>query len=563
MDLSWLLDKAVGTRIAGTAFVLWGATAYLRCLDARNRRRLVAVAALLSAWMLLVVVRWKVPEGLLRAVLWYAYYIPLTALPLLCLLCAARASGLDRRPWARAAARALWCAAAAIVVLVLTNDAHEQVFRFLGSPRSDSGPYAYAWGHRLVVAWSVGCYLAFFAMLLAASRRRLRPLAIPPVAACLAGIVFSLAYGAQRPWAAHVNFSLVYGVLVAGTLELCLDLGFIASSRSFMPVFDELPIDLKVLGRDGAVFRATRAARPLADDVRARVASLERDPGGLPARGGGPAVLTLPSHPGEAFHVWRLAGGAALLAQDTRGLDAVTRALAARQEELRRTNRMLERRRQTESLLGELRAAQGLMDDVERAISSSMGEVVGLLDGLAAAPGAEDDGGQARQRSLKKARMVLAYCKRKSSLALFESADPELDRDRVGLIANELACDLRAVGIDCAAAARLARAVPARDMSVLYDCIYGVAFVAFACTGPVLMYYLGEGEGGAVELRARLQSDDPDDLARRAEAAALVELLTERGVAYSLDGGPGALGLVARVCGDGGGGAPRGDGGAR
>lgn len=546
-------------RIASTLFVLWGAMAYLRCLDARNRRRVAVVAAILSLWMLLVIVRWKMADGPLKTFLWYAYYIPLTVLPLLCLLCALRASGLDRRPWAKPLSRVLWCVAAAIIILVLTNDMHEQVFRFASAIRSDSGLYAYVWGHTLLVAWSVGCYLAFFTIFLVFSRSRLKPLVVPVVIICLVGIVFCALYGMRRSWAFRLNFSLVYAILVATVLELCIDLGFIASSHSFTPLFDSLPLDLKVVGKDGTVFRTTRSASPLGTDVCDQLVSMAREADVHDAaslldrsrnrdRQKGSATFTLTSHPGQTFHVWRLAGGTALLTQDTSDLDAVTHALAARRDELRRTNEMLEHRRQTEGLLEELTCEQALMDDVEQAISSSMNEITALLDHL---PANQDPSGDTRrQHALRKARMILAYCKRKSSLVLFENADPELDRQRIGLIANELASDLRAVGIDCAAVVRLSHAVPAHDTSVLYDCIYEVAFVAFACTDPVLMYFLGERDDGMVELRAQLQSEDDDDLTLREESTSLLELLAHRDVIYALTGGPGSLRLVARVRGE-------------
>lgn len=590
MDLGWMLDRVVRMRLAGGLFLLWGVTACLRCLDGRNRRRLACVGGLLSAWMLLAIVKWKLPEGPADAPLWYSYYVPMTVVPLLCLLCAARASGLDRRPWAPAAARALWCAAAAIVALVLTNDLHEQVFRFLGPVRSDAGPYIYGWGHRLVVAWTIGCYLGFFGLFVAFSRRRLRGHVLPVAALCVAGFAFSMAYARQHHWAASINYSLAYCLLVAASLELCLDLGFIASARSFAELFDSLPFDLKVMGRGGEVYRATRVAEPLAADVGGRLAAVgtpgggphplvgpiaaasPHAPSGFPRpaagprpaapeaggeAGGGharrragfpderPEVFSLEGHPHKLFHLWELAGGHALLTQDTSDLDDVTDALMGRRDELRRTAQMLERRRQTEAVLGGLSAERALMDDVELAISSSLGEIEGIFEGLPRGDDPDDEG--RRRRGLQHARMLLAFCKRKSSLVLFEQADPELDRDRIVLIANELAADLRAVGIDCASVVRVGHPVPAREMSVLYDCIYAFAFVAFSCDDPALIYFLGERDDGLLELRAQLGSRDDDDLSRRPEACELRTLLDERDVVYSLAGGGGSLRLVARM----------------
>ena len=175
------------------------------------------------------------------------------------------------------------------------------------------------------------------------------------------------------------------------------------------------------------------------------------------------------------------------------------------------------------------------MGDVERALSDSMREVSDVLRGLPQEPAA-------RLHELERARMIVAYCKRKGSLVLAEAVDPELDRDRIRLIANELASDLRAVGIDCAAIASLSRPLAAQQMSVLYDCIYDVAF-----TGPVLMYHLGERNDGTVELRAHLESEDEEDLASLPRTEALRARLDTCDVIYSLTGEEGRLLLVVRV----------------
>ena len=367
-------------------------------------------------------------------------------------------------------------------------------------------------------------------MLWRASRATLRGLVVPAAATALAGVFFFAAYAFRLEWAASLNFSLVYGIVVMAVLELCLDLGLIPSTRSFARVFDDLPFNLAVLSRDGSLFRKTRAAGP----VRPAAAEL--------ARSAAAGAFTLPDDPDDVYYAWPLCGGTALLSQDMGGLRALNRTLARRGAELERDRRTLEHDRDVAELLAGLEAESRLVGDVDAALSASMEEVSALLRGL-------PDDPAARRRQLERARMLVAYCKRKGSLVLAEAADPELDRDRIRLIAGELACDLRAVGIDCAAVANLGRPVPAAQASTLYDCIYAMAFVAFECSSPVLMYHLGERGDGMVELRAHLQSEDDADLADLPRTRALRERLDACDVIYSLAGGVGRLLLVARVRG--------------
>ncbi len=524
------IDRTALNCVFGIVFSFWGVMAYLRCLDPRISRRLAAVAVILTLWLMVVTIKWNTTNLEFARFLWYGYYIPMACLPLLCLSCALRSAGVEfgeTTAWIRVA-----CIAFGIVfaVLALTNDVHRLFFTFDVPNPGFTGMYSYGPAYWVFFAYNALCYLAFFCVLWRSSRSALRGLVAPSATVATAGLLFCVAYALRVEWAVSLNFSLVYGILVMVTLELCLDLGLIPSTRSFKKVFDELPFDLKILSRSGSLYRQTKVAGPLNADVVNHMSH------------GMSESFRLPDFPDSLFISWPLSGGMALLTQDMSGLNELNRTLGRRGVELKHDLEALEHDRELAELLAELEAKSRLVDDVDAALSASMAEVITLLDNLPAEP-------HARQRQLERARMLVAYCKRKGSLVLAEAADPELDRDRIRLIANELACDLRAVGIDCAALVNLDHPVAAQQASTLYDCIYDMAFMAFECSFPALIYHLGERDDGLVELRAHLQSDDEEDLSSLPRTQALRERLYQCDVIYALTGDIGQLMLIARVKG--------------
>ncbi len=530
--LSVAIDRTALNCVFGVVFSLWGVMAYLRCLDPRVSRRLAAVAVTLTLWLLAVTIKWNTSNLTLERYLWYSYYIPMALVPPLCLSCALRSAGVElgkRRAPVTIAASAL---GAALSTLALTNDLHQLFFTFETPTPGIVGTYSYGPAYYAFFAYSALYYLAFFCVLWRSSRNSLRSLVVPAAAVAVAGLLYFAAYALQMPLASSLNFSLVYGILVMVVLELCLDLGLIPSTRSFNKVFDSLPFDLKIVSREGSLFRKTQVAEPLRPEVVERMSPEE------------PASFTLPGLADAQFVSWPLSGGMALLTQDMGPLRRLNRKLERRAAELERDRQTLEHDRELAELLAGLEAESALVDDVDRALSTSMSEVTKLLRTLPKEP-------VARRRQLERARMLVAYCKRKGSLVLAEAADPEIDRDRIRLIANELACDLRAVGIDCAAITNLRRPVPAQQASTLYDCIYDMAAMAFDCASPALIYHLGERDDGMVELRANLQSDDEEDLGSRRRTQALRKRLDTCDVIYSLTGDVGSLSLVARVRGGG------------
>ena len=106
------VEGAIGYRrpymiALGPLSAAWGFSMYIRCSDAKIRRWLVGVAALVAFWMLVVLLKYPIRGDLATALLWYCYYIPMTAIPTLCVLCAMRAASLDEVAWVRCVRRVI------------------------------------------------------------------------------------------------------------------------------------------------------------------------------------------------------------------------------------------------------------------------------------------------------------------------------------------------------------------------------------------------------------------------------------------------------------------------
>lgn len=179
--------------------------------------------------------------------------------------------------------------------------------------------YSYGPAYWAFFAYNTLYYLAFFYVLWRSSRSAMRGLVMPAATVATAGLLFCAAYALRAKWAVSFNFSLVYGIIVMVTLELCLDLGLIPSTRSFKKVFDDLPSDLKILSRNGSLYHQTKVAGPLNANAVNR------------ANHGTPGSFRLPDLPDSLFIVWPLSGGTALLTQDMSGLNELNRTLGRTQ----------------------------------------------------------------------------------------------------------------------------------------------------------------------------------------------------------------------------------------
>ena len=199
---------------------------------------------------------------------------------------------------------------------------------------------------------------------------------------------------------------------------------------------------------------------------------------------------------------------------------------------------------------------RALVDEIEQTLAAKTRRINELLSDL---PRGNDPQSLAQRRErLTEVKLLIAYCKRKGGLVLAGKSDPAFNRERLQLVFNETASDLRTLGIDCAALVDVKRVLAASTVSVLYDCLYDFAAAAFAANNPILMLFVsdnvdagedaGAGKRRVVEMRAALEAEESaqtEGYTRSLEE--LRRVLERRDVSFSLDVAPAGATLAVRV----------------
>lgn len=144
----------------------WGASVFLRIVHKRIRRDIIAISAFLFALFIVRICRYFlfVHSLTIDRYLWYLYYIPYIALPMLT-LDAASCVGKGERMKMPAGVKVLWTAAILLVIGVLSNDLHHFLLRF-GDMDDYSGTVDYNWLYYIVVMWVFAATFGAFLLLM-------------------------------------------------------------------------------------------------------------------------------------------------------------------------------------------------------------------------------------------------------------------------------------------------------------------------------------------------------------------------------------------------------------
>lgn len=218
-------------------FAYWTVSVINRVSVKTTREGVAATIILMSLVMLLKLIKYNVVyEERAERYLWYSYYIPQCLAPVILFLTVLkmgrREDDVLSKWW-----NTLFLPGIFLILLVFTNDFHEQVFSFPEGLANANGSYRWEWGYYLILSWISLLYFASGLLLFLkcrvsfAKKRAWIPLSL--FASCIALVILREVFNPsfiKMPEA--VTFSLVL------VFESLIRIGFVPSNTEYGRFFD-------------------------------------------------------------------------------------------------------------------------------------------------------------------------------------------------------------------------------------------------------------------------------------------------------------------------------------
>lgn len=198
--------------------------------------------------------------GILARHAWYLYYVPILMIPLLLFCISLLVAAKDYRRVPK-----LWYIPFAItlvlMVLVLTNDLHEQAFAFKPNFENWDGDYTRGWLFYVVYVWQfllsiVAIVIMLVKCSISSSKKNAWILLIP----FAAGVVM---YVLLLTGNSVVEFPEVHIFTAAVVLECCMLLGLIPTNRDYGKLFQNFSISAQITDKKGTPIYSSYLAKPL------------------------------------------------------------------------------------------------------------------------------------------------------------------------------------------------------------------------------------------------------------------------------------------------------------
>ena len=231
-------------------FSVWCYSLWLRIVQTQVRRYLLAISVLMVLWILLRSIKFSIENTDAERWLWYFYYFPMLFIPMLSVFISrSLGKGEDFRlpRWTKI----LYLPTLLLLLLVLTNDLHQQVFSFPSGVLSDRA-YRYEGGYFLVLGWEALCAGFAFLSMVKNCRiprsRRIRWLPLVPFALSLA-YVYAYVQKIHWVWVLAGDMTVAQCLIFASILECCIQCGLIQSNLGYDELFEATSLPVQITDR--------------------------------------------------------------------------------------------------------------------------------------------------------------------------------------------------------------------------------------------------------------------------------------------------------------------------
>ena len=410
-------------------FSAWCYSLRIRIVQTQVRRYLVAISVLMVLWILLRSIKFSIENTDAERWLWYFYYFPMLFIPLLSVFVSqSLGKGEDFRlpRWTKL----LYFPTLLLLLLVLTNDLHQQVFSFPSGVLSDR-VYRYESGYFFVLGWEALCAGFAFLSMVKNCRipcsRRIRWLPLVPLALSLA-YAYAYVKKVHWVWVLAGDMTVSQCLIFASILECCIQCGLIQSNLGYDELFEATSLPVQITNhvfRSKYVSVAMQGALP-----QSELRQMQQDTVHL-----GDDTLLKRHKLRHGWVFWK---------EDISALNQIRKELELTRDELRDTGDVLAAENAQHARWLKLTEENRLYDMME----AQTARQIAMLRDLLAELQKTEDLGRARHL-LGQVIIIGTYIKRRSNLIFVGVQRGAISVQELRLCLNESSENISVYGADC------------------------------------------------------------------------------------------------------------------
>lgn len=444
---------------------------------------------------------------------WYLYYVPILLIPLflfaISLLISAKENSRMPKLWFLPFALTV-----TLLILVLTNDLHQQAFVFNRNFENWDNDYTYGWLFYVVHAWQFVLSLAAIMILIYKCRisRSKKNVWIILLPFAMGIVLYVLLFTDTMPKinGTHiVEFPEAHIFTAATVLECCMTLGLIPTNTDYGKIFRNLSISAQITDKQGTPVYSSAQVSPLTSEQIA----LESG-----SRIGEHTVLYKMPIPG-GFGFWQ---------DDMTNLDRLNEELEEAKEGLREETELARLQNELKEKQAQIEQRTRVYDAIARR-TQNQSQSISLLAKTARAT----TDAAVREECRRHITLLGAYIKRYANLTLLAEESDAITNGELGLAVSEVLRYLNYCGKPGELMVDTDRAVPSRAAIAVFEVFELLIEDNYASLKGVFVNLSGDEQTTLKMIFENLEKSLSGDMEKRlSDAGVTSEEMHEDNVAY-------------------------------
>lgn len=431
------------TLLFAILFTMWTIRLYYKLYDNKTRRYILFIGILIVFWMLIRIIRGVTIDINIKRICWYLYYLPLIFIPTLFYVCSN--SLLSKMNKTRKIF--IYLISSILLILVLTNDFHELVFKFNNGIyfHNDYNHYV---GYYLIFIWIF--YLFGGGMIkLAINRLKIKKdlKVFLPLIVLLLGLIYTYLYILDVPYIRETNMSIVNSVLICLGIELAFYLDLIPNNKKYIQKFFNSNLDMAIISLDGKTKYTTCSFKVIPNFILDDIKNNK--------------VKQIYQKKNIVYDIKENKDSYVILRKDLTNIFKLKEEMVKQQKELLKQQESMKLEEKTKRELYEIKIRKDTINRVEKKLEEKRLEAKKIL--------MKDD---IKREDLEKVKRIIIYSKKKSMLIISEMNNEIYNEESIKILLNELIVGMSSLNIEGLVVVKNKMNIKGRIMSYLYDIVY-------------------------------------------------------------------------------------------
>ncbi len=253
--------------------IFWGLSIRDRIIDRDMRINTLFIVVFLGLFLLIRSVKWEVSGNYsLEQFLWYLYYVPIIVVSYLTLI-VILSSNKKLLSKYKKEIKVMGFAGIIIIVFILTNGLHFQVFRIIEwTEKYDV--VERRWGYLLVYFWLLINFILVVVLLIKNSKlENTRKRLLAPIGVVAFYAIYAVLYNIDDSFkgVGAVEFTVMFCLIAVSFIESLIQVGLMPSNQNYIQIFENMDMPIMILDEEYDVISTSKIGTGVSKDVYSRL----------------------------------------------------------------------------------------------------------------------------------------------------------------------------------------------------------------------------------------------------------------------------------------------------